>query len=330
MQFPVLIGDIGGTNARFGILKDADAKLDFVQILPVNNHETVERALDTYLTSLKLEPVQAFILAVAAAREGDEYRLTNGNWRFNSTQLLNGYNLQTVVIMNDFSAQALATLAMGPDDLIGLGGGSIIEGMPKLIVGPGTGLGVANLIKSDGKWIILPGEGGHMDLGPRSEDEQTIWQHLERRGGRISGECILSGSGLENLYQAVAKSRNSTPLQLKAPEITASAARGENPSAVRSIGLFVEILGRVAGDLALVTLPKGGVYLAGGIVTKLLEPLATGAFRQAFEDKAPHGKIMKSLPVKLINHPTAALEGLSLFARSPEQYSLEQAVIVHR
>ena len=330
LQFPALIGDIGGTNARFGLVEDATAAVRSIQILPVDAHPSAQSALDSYITDNKIGKIGTFILAIAGAREGDAFALTNGQWRFDADKLMDRYGLKTVVLMNDFSAQALATLAVQDRDLIHLGGKAIEPGAPKLIVGPGTGLGVANLIRSDSHWVILPGEGGHMDMGPRTDREMAIWPHLKRRGGRVSGECVLSGSGLENLYQAIAATGNFTPNSLPAPEITSRATAGDNPCAVEAVERFVELLGRLAGDLALVTLPKGGVYLAGGIVTKLVETIVEGPFREAFEDKAPHGHLMKSLPVMLINHQAAALEGMALFARSPQLFSMEQAVIVHR
>lgn len=330
MHFPILIGDIGGTNARFGLVRDAHSTVQSVEVLRVGDHASFEDAMELYCANKETENIRTFIIAVAGARDGDDFTLTNGQWRFCASELTQRYDLKSAVIMNDFSAQALAALAVQEDDLIDVGEGTIIDGMPKLIVGPGTGLGVANVIPSNGRWIVLPGEGGHMDLGPRGEKETEIWRHLKRRGGRVSGECVLSGSGLENLYQAIAITRDVASVELSAPEVTSMAASRKNPVAIDSVDLFVELLGRIAGDLALVTLPRGGVYLAGGIVTRLVDQILNGNFRLAFEDKAPHGNLMKSLPVKLVNHPAAALEGLALFARSPELFSLEQAVIVHR
>ena len=206
-----------------------------------------------------------------------------------------------------------------------IGGGEPEPGAGRVVLGPGTGLGVAGLIHALGRWIPVPGEGGHMDLGPRTPRDFEVFPHIERIEGRISGEQILCGRGLVNAYRAVAKA-DGRPAPFTLPsEVTAAALAGTDATAEEALALFVTCLGRTAGDLALVFMSRGGVFLTGGIAQKIVPALKTGNFRAAFEDKAPHGDLMRSMPVYVITHPLAALVGLAAYARAPSLFGVQTA-----
>jgi glucokinase len=238
-------------------------------------------------------------------------------------EMLATTGVSDVIVLNDFEAQALAVVALGPEHMEKIGGGEAVPEAGRVVLGPGTGLGVAGLIRACGRWIPVPGEGGHMDIGPRSPRDLEIFPHLEKIDGRISGEQILSGRGLVNAYRAVAAASNATSRFTLPAEITAAALAKSDPIAEEALSFFVTCLGRTAGDLALVFKSHGGVFLTGGIAQKIVPALKADNFRLAFEDKAPHAAMMRAMPIYVITHPLAALAGLAEFARRPEEFSIQ-------
>jgi glucokinase len=323
--FPVLIGDIGGTNARFAIVPDkaqAPVRFEpvqlshFSQIGDAIRHATAGHAL--------LKP-RTTVLAIATPLVGERFRLTNAEWIIDPMAMIQEFGLEEVALMNDFAAQGLAALALQKEHLSQIGEGRIVEGHPKAVVGAGTGLGIAQIVRIEGRWAIISGEGGHVDLGPRSQREFAIWPHLAKIEGRMSAEEALSGRGIENLYSALCAADGVTPVIADAAGISAAALSRSDPRAGEAIDLFFTLLGRVAGDMALLTLARGGVYLAGGIAQKLLPAIDPSRFRAAFTDKAPHRAILSEIPVMVMTHPTAALEGLSAWVSKPDEFSLEGA-----
>ena len=162
-----------------------------------------------------------------------------------------------------------------------------------------------------------------MDIGPRTERDFAIWPNVERIDGRVSSEQLLCGRGLVNLYRAIAKTDNKDAVFTTPAEITASALDKTDEVAVEAVDMFVTFLGRTAGDLALVFMSRGGVFLTGGIAQKIIPALKTGAFRAAFEDKAPHSHLLRAMPVYVITHPLAPLAGLAAYARTPALFGVE-------
>ena len=323
IAFPVLIGDIGGTNARFAVIPDeTSAEIEF-PIVQTRSFATIDEAIaETVLKASPVKPRSA-ILAIAGPVDGDEIPLTNCPWVVRPKAMLFGLGFSDVIILNDFEAQALAAVALGPIWLEKLGGGEPEEGAARLVLGPGTGLGVAGLVHALGRWIPVPGEGGHMDIGPRTARDREVFPHIEPIEGRISGEQILCGRGLVNTYRAVAKADGVTPRFTSPAEITGAALEKSDPVAQEALSMFVTCLGRTAGDLALVFMSRGGVYLTGGIAQKILPALQGGELRAAFEDKAPHGATMREMPIYVVTHPLAALQGLGAYARRQSAFGIE-------
>jgi glucokinase len=291
--FPVLIGDIGGTNARFAIVEEGNPEPQHVRSVKTADFASIDEAIIfSVFNDVPVRPRSAFI-AVAAPVDGDEIPLTNCDWVIRPRQMIRSLDLEEVVLLNDFEAQALAVVALDAEHLEQIGGDAPEAGAGRAVLGPGTGLGVAGLVHSRGTWIPVPGEGGHVDIGPRSSRDHEVFPHIERIEGRISAEQILCGRGLVNLYRAVASA------------------------------IFVTCLGRLAGDLALIFMSKGGVFLTGGIAQKIVPALKSGLFRAAFEDKAPHTAMIRQMPVYVITHPLAALIGLAAFACQPDRFGVE-------
>jgi glucokinase len=253
---------------------------------------------------------------------GDEIPLTNCPWVVRPRQMLADLGLCDVVVLNDFEAQALAVVALGPEHREKIGGGEPDPNAARVVLGPGTGLGVAGLVRFGDRWIPVPGEGGHMDIGPRTPRDFQVFAHLEKLDGRISGEQILCGRGLLNTYRAVAAADGTTPRFTTPAQVTAAALGRTDAVAGEALELFVTCLGRTAGDLALVFKSQGGVYLTGGIAQKIVPALKAANFRAAFEDKAPHQEMMSRIPVYVVTHPLAALSGLAAYARAPDRFGV--------
>jgi glucokinase len=322
LQFPILIGDIGGTNARFAILLDAYAEPKQFPIVQTADFATIDDAIQTaILDHTSIQPVSA-VLAVAGPVDGDEIDLTNCHWVVRPRGMIENLGLRDVVVLNDFEAQALAVVALDEEHMEKIGPGTPEPTAGRVVLGPGTGLGVAGLIHAIHRWIPVPGEGGHMDIGPRTPRDHQIFPHLEPIEGRISGEQLLCGRGLVNIYGAIAKA-DGVEVQFTTPaEITSAALDKSDRTAEEALSIFVTCLGRTAGDLALVFMSRGGVFLTGGIAQKIIPALQNGLFRAAFEDKAPHSALMRTMPVYVIKHPLAALMGLAAYARTPVRFGV--------
>lgn len=321
LRFPVLIGDIGGTNARFALLTDPASEPHEFPIVQTAAFATIDAAIAATLSGATVQP-RSTVLAVAGPVDGDEIPLTNCDWVVRPLRMLAELGLEQVVVLNDFEAQALAVVALGTEHLEQIGGGAPDPDASRVVLGPGTGLGVAGLVHARGIWIPVPGEGGHVDMGPRSERDFEVFPHIERIEGRISGEQMLCGRGMVNLYRAVARADGVTPVFDQPPEISAAALARTDPQATEALAIFVTCLGRLAGDLALIFMSRGGVYLTGGIAQKIVPALKNGNFRAAFEDKAPHSAVLRQMPVFVITHPLAALAGLAAYARMPDRFGV--------
>lgn len=323
MQFPVLIGDIGGTNARFQILVDAHAEPKVFPNLHTADFNSIEDAIQTgVLDKTSLHPRSA-ILAAAGPIVSNGLEMTNCNWFIEPDRLMQTLQIDDIVLLNDFEALALAASSFEAKDIVVIGEGHPDIHASRVIVGPGTGLGVAGLVHACNTWIPVPGEGGHVDMGPRSERDFEIWPFLEKTGGRISAEQLVCGRGLLNICQAIAQKDGKICDFSEPEEITAAAIDDASPMAREALELFCCYLGRIAGDLAITFMAKGGVYIAGGIGKHIVNFLSNSGFRREFENKSPHSELMRSIPTFLVTHRSAALAGLAAFARDPSRFGLD-------
>ncbi|WP_336056171.1 glucokinase [Nitratireductor sp. CH_MIT9313-5] len=325
LEFPILIGDIGGTNARFAIVVDSYAEPREFPVVQTADYATIDEAIQTAILDHTNILPRSAVLAVAGPVDGDEIDLTNCDWVVRPRQMMEKMGIRDVVVLNDFEAQALAVVALGEEHLEQIGGGEAETTGSRVVLGPGTGLGVAGLVHARRTWVPVPGEGGHVDLGPRTERDRQIFPHLETIEGRISAEQILCGRGLVNLYRALCKADGNTPKFSDPAEITGAGLAKEDAAAVETLDLFCTYLGRLAGDLGLVFMSRGGVFLTGGIAQKIVPALKNGHFRKAFEDKAPHNALVEQMPVFVITHPLAALTGIAAYARTPARFGVETA-----
>lgn len=324
LELPILIGDIGGTNARFAIIDDAYAEAREFPVIHTADYATINAAIQSVLDQTHLMPRSA-LLAVAGPVESDEIDMTNSDWVVRPREMMSDFGIVDVIVLNDFEAQALAVVALGEEHLEKIGGGVAATIGSRVVLGPGTGLGVSGLLNARRTWITVPGEGGHVDLGPRTEREVEIFKHVEKIEGRVSAEQILCGRGIVNLYRAIATVEGKTPTFTTPEDISTAALERTDDLAVETLELFVTFLGRMAGDLALIFSSHGGVYLAGGIAKQILPLLTDGRLRSAFEDKAPHGHLLAGIPIFVITQHLAALSGLAAYARTPSRFSVRTA-----
>ncbi len=303
-----LVADIGGTNARFAVADLATLDLSDIRQLRCADHASLEAALGEYIGGLATTPDRAAI-AVAAPVTGADVSLTNSAWCVGQQELCRRFKLREVKLLNDFAALALSLPFLAAADLRQIGGSTPVEHASKAVLGPGTGLGVAGLVWSGTGWVAVPGEGGHMSLGAADERQLALLERLRKGRAHLSAERALSGPGLAELYQAVAASRGIAPVELQPNDVIVLGLSGEDEIAVEALELFIDWLGRFAGDAALLLGARGGIYLGGGIAPKLVAKLASGPFRQAFEDKGRMAALLAPIPVYVILAEFAALTG---------------------
>ena len=308
-----LVADIGGTNARFALHSVRSRQLDQVKTLTAADYPDIATAIETYLKGAGSPDIVEGCFAVACPAREDEIALTNSSWKFSRQGLTKRFNLERLLTVNDFEALALGVPRIGSAGLHCVRSGEADPTAPLAIIGPGTGLGVSGLIPAGNgaseRWIALSGEGGHVSFAPTNELEIELLKFLTRHRGRASAERVLSGHGLTNLYEFLAE-RAGTPSQRLAPaEITARGLDQGEAVARAALELFCALLGAVAGDLTLTLGARGGVYIGGGIVPRLLPILLESRFVERFQAKGRLSTMLTPIPIFVILDPCAALLG---------------------
>jgi glucokinase len=308
---PRLIGDIGGTNARFAIARDG--RYNAPTNISTIDHPSFESAITAYLETLAPSVVvHDAAFAVAGPVAGDDVKITNHNWSFSQSALKRLFGFDTLRVYNDFAGIALALPYIADDDLTKIGGGAAEKGFPKAAIGPGTGLGVGTLAPdSSGGWTILAGEGGHVTLAPENDRESALLTRLRRRYDHVSAERLLSGDGLVHLYEALCEMDGARFGSYKPSQITDETMYATDPHCREAVDMFCGMLGNVAGNLALTVGARGGVYIAGGIVPHLGDRFARSHFRARFESKGRFKPYMAAIPTYVIIHGNPALLGLA-------------------
>jgi glucokinase len=302
--FPRLLGDVGGTNARFGWQASAHTGIEHVLVLPCAAYDTLEAAIRTYLELKNLPMPRVGALGIANPITGDVIRMTNHHWSFSISDMQRSLGLAQLKIINDFTALALALPSIPPENLVQVGGTVAQAFAPKALIGAGTGLGVSGLLPTDANdhWVAIAGEGGHVTLAAQNDTEYRIIELIRQRYGHVSAERVLSGQGLVDLYLALRQLKKEAPVDVAgAAEITAWALQDKDPLAQQCIEMFAGFLGSVTGDLALTLGARGGVYLGGGIVPRWLGWFETSNFRERFEAKGRFSAYLKDIPVWVIN-----------------------------
>jgi glucokinase len=320
----VLGADVGGTNTRIALARFEDNRPHVLgrSIYPSRDYASLELIVETFLGTPELSAftshVAAACFAVAGRVENGHGRLTNLPWIADEAQIARRFGIARVRVINDFAAAGLGISHLATADFLTLQAGVAVERGDRVVVGAGTGLGVAVLDWDHTRYEIHPSEAGHTDFAPVGALQDQLLVHLRRQFPRVSYERVLSGAGLGHILRFLVESGAGVP----SPELAAAmhggdlaraitelAVAGGDGLAMRALDLFVAAYGSFAGNMALVTLAHGGVYIAGGIAPKIADKLADGAFMRAFTAKGRFQPLLESLPVRVVMNDQVGLYG---------------------
>jgi glucokinase len=304
---PRLLADVGGTNARFA-LETAPLRFEAVAVLACADYPSLGAAMQAYLAGAAARHPGSILhaaIAIANPVDGDTVSMTNHHWSFSIAEMREQLGLDTLVVVNDFTALAMALPHLAPNQRVQVGAGVGQGGRAIGLVGPGTGLGVSGLVPAGGRWVALASEGGHASFAPGDEFEDDILKRMRSEFGHVSAERLLSGPGLELIYRCLSGQA------LGASEITRRAQDGSCADCVRSVDVFCGVLGSVAGNVALTLGATGGMYIGGGIVPRLGELFVRSPFRARFEAKGRLSAYVARIPTYLITEQYPAFLGVA-------------------
>ena len=314
----LLIGDIGGTNARFALADTAKPGFAEESTLQCADYASADIAIKQYLDDVGAPSPDVICLAAAGPIVDHRVRFTNNPWSIDSDELAAEFGIAHVRLLNDFEAIAYSIPFLEASDCMAFG---LPDPQPLDehhytvgILGPGTGLGAVGLRKYGDLLIPIAGEASHGGFAPESQVQIDMLSALRERYDRVSAERFVSGPGIENIYWALCRIHGEQKPQLKAAEIFARAKERSDSRSAEAVQVFFEILGQVAGDFAMALGAKDGIYIAGGIVRRYPELLENSRFRTGFEAKGRHRSLMEQVPTQLILHEKPGLLGASYCA----------------
>lgn len=303
-----LVGDIGGTHARFALVEKGSVALLETRILKCSDYAGPQAAVADYLAGVSV-PVTEACFAIAAPVVGHTVAMTNNHWHFDTQALQQAFGWHRFRLVNDYTAMALGVVHVPEHKLVPVGALAERQPGPLLIMGPGTGLGMSALIPAHPGWVPLATEGGHVDFAPSDDTESQVLDYLRAQFGRVSVERLLCGGGLLNLYRALATIK-ALPATLTTPEqVTAAAVNGSSDLARQTLERFCKIMGQVAGNATLTLGSFGGVYLCGGILPAILPFFLSSGFRGEFENKGRMRPLLAATPVWVVQDPLTGLYG---------------------
>ncbi len=321
----LLIGDIGGTNARFALAHPDEPGFSGELTLHCADYETAEQGIADYLERSGGVLPDVMCLAAAGPVVDGCVDFTNNHWVIDSRELRQKYPASSVRLLNDFEAIAYSIPTLGENDIetIGLLPPKLAgkPGFTLAVMGPGTGLGIGGLLGRESGFYPVVGEGSHAGFAPETRMQSKVLKQLRQRFERVSEERLVSGPGLENIYWALCKIHAEKTNGITAAEIFSRVLANEDAIAAEATQIFFEALGQIAGNLALALGAYDGVYLAGGILKRYPDLLKTSSFRSGFENKGRHRSLMENVPSLLILHPQPGLLGASHCARQLYQQS---------
>ena len=314
----LLIGDIGGTNARFALVNPRGPGFSNELTLKCRDYESAEMAINAYLREIKAPQPDIICIAAAGPVVDGSVRFTNNTWSLDKKNLEENFGGAQVWLLNDFAAIAYAIPFLSPTESVpvgfsepaALGDRDFVIG----IVGPGTGLGTAGLSRQKGQTMPIIGEGGHNGFAPETQIQMEILSQLRDQFDRVCDERLVSGPGVVNIYHALANIRNQSVAHKTAAEIFSLAEKKADDIAQEAVDIFFEVLGQVAGNLTLTLGAFDGVFIAGGIVARKPELIKNSRFRTGFERKGRHRSLMEKTPTHMILHSNPGLLGASYCA----------------
>ncbi len=299
-----LLADIGGTNIRLAWQAESGGALNDIRAQPSDDYPTLQAAVEDYLAQVAVPEPREAAFGIANPVTGDAIHMTNHSWSFSQRALQDALGLKRLVVINDFTALALALPQLGAQHLRQVGGASAVAGSAIGLIGPGTGLGVSGLVFPSGsaQGVPLAGEGGHVSLAAETQQEFDVIALLRERYGHVSAERAVSGAGLVDLYHALRTLGQQQGREVsEAAQVTGLAFEQHDALALQALEMFCGFLGSVAGDLALTLGAKGGVYLGGGIVPRLGRWFDQSSFRARFEAKGRFREYLASIPCWVVD-----------------------------
>ena len=308
-----LIVDIGGTNFRVAWLKEN--LLTNIQSFSCRDYSGPLPILKDYIEKLGLKNISV-CMAVASPSTGDLITMTNVSWEFSQREIKDSLGLNRIFVINDFHAMSMSVINFDDQDKVKIGDGEPQADKAMVICGPGTGMGLGHLIPHKNEWLAVPGEGGHADLVINSELEAQIWQTLHKKHPHVFVELILSGPGLETLYQCLCQIKGITPQTYSAADISSKAVANECDTCVLTLNTFCEMLGSYCGSLALNAGAMGGVYITGGMIPRFINFFKTSKFRERFEAKGTYQFYMNPIPTYVVTNKIPGLIGAAEYLRS--------------
>ena len=315
-----VLADIGGTHVRLALAHGDE--VGPATTLRTGEYDSPEIAIRTFLETVQVaRPPRTAALACAGPVENRRVQLTNSDWQIDAERIGSELGIERVVLVNDFASIAWAIPDLTERDLCSVGGGQAMDGAPSVVLGPGTGLGVAGYLTRGGEDIVIVGEGGHISLPTLTDHEAAVLAEARKELGHVSAERLLSGEGLVRLYQILARLDGLEIPRRSAAEITREAQARNGSLCHRAFEMFCEMLGTVAGDFALAFGARGGVYIAGGIVPKTKDAFTASRFRQRFEAKGRFRSYLAQIPTWIVTHPEPAFLGLMRMLRATASQS---------
>ena len=309
----MIIADIGGTNLRIAIT-DHHNDISDIKVYQCAQYKSLQDIIVDYISVRNLQEKSiSACFAIACPVENDQISMTNLPWSFSKSALKETLGLNALIFINDYTAIAHAVPMLSNNQKVKIGSGKPVTHAPISICGPGTGLGVANLVHHKNEWISLSGEGGHTDFAPTDQLEIDILTYLQTKYEHVSYEQLLSGLGIEQIYQAIQFIQSGQSYSLPAPEITSNAQNDSCDICKLTLDTFCRVLGAFSGNLALTLGSFGGVYIAGGIVPRFIQYLESSDFRKSFEAKGRFEGFNANIPTYVITEKQPGLLGASAY-----------------
>jgi len=320
--FPTLVCDVGGTNARFGLRETIAAPTVHVASLKTHDFPGLAETIEAAVSGLRTRPRSVIACGAGPVIER-RLKLTNAPWVIDGPQVAARLGIEQGLLLNDFEAQALSLPNIPEAWVRHIGEPMSSPGGTRVILGPGTGLGVGALLDTGGHYIPVSSEACHIDFGPANDEEAAFWPHLERVYGRVTTESVMSGPGLMRLHKARLAAAGHPIDAVDAGAIVDGAHANGDGEEARTVAAFCRLIGRFAGDMAITFFATGGVTLAGGVLPRFVDLIDPVAFRAAFEDKAPVAALARSIGTRLVVEQDAVLVGMAAVAADPGRYFID-------
>lgn len=326
----ILAADIGGTKTLLRLAEGGieNAQVRFERRYPDESFQHFDDLLAAFLDEARAQDIGAAriaiaVLGVAGPVQGNRVRLSNRAWDIDGAALGAQFGIQEVRLVNDFAAAANGIGSLADADLMVLQSGKPVERAAQVVLGAGTGLGVAFRVWQGERYAVIAGEGGNAGFAPATTEQADLWRYIHTRTGWVCLEQVVSGLGLATIYEFLRETQveSESPglagrleTEDRAAAIVSSAMDLHDPLACRALDLFIEAYGAAAGDQALAVVARGGVYIAGGIAPRIAARLRQGRFLEAFRAKGRYADLMAEIPVRIVMDERLGLAGATAFA----------------